>query len=76
MRDLQKGCKAAPEAGAVFHPLVDLQAAINRLIAEQHADPAPFTWTADPDKILVAVKRGHHSVGFDPLEREGLEPIT
>lgn len=22
-------------------------------------DPNPFTWTADPDKIIVAVKRGH-----------------
>jgi len=20
----------------------------------------PFTWTADPDKIIAAVKRGHH----------------
>ena len=22
-------------------------------------DPKPFTWTADPDKIVAAVKRGH-----------------
>jgi hypothetical protein len=21
--------------------------------------PKPFTWTADPDKIIAAVKRGH-----------------
>ena len=42
-----------------FHSLVELQAAINRFVAEQNADPKPFTWTADPDKIIAAVKRGH-----------------
>jgi transposase len=42
-----------------FHSLVDLQAAINRFVAEQNANPKPFTWTADPDRIIAAVKRGH-----------------
>lgn len=42
-----------------FHSLVDLQAAINRFVAEQNADPKPFIWTADPDRIIAAVKRGH-----------------
>ena len=42
-----------------FHSLVDLQAAINRFVAEQNADPKPFTWTADPDRIIAAVRRGH-----------------
>jgi hypothetical protein len=37
---------------------VDLQAAINRFVAEANADK-PFTWTANPDKIVAAVKRGH-----------------
>ena len=43
----------------VFHSLVDLQAAINRFLAETNASPRPFTWTADPDKIIAAVRRGH-----------------
>ena len=43
----------------VFHSLVDLQAAINRFVAEHNTDPTPFTWTADPDKIIAAVRRGH-----------------
>jgi transposase len=43
----------------VFHSIVDLQAAINRFLAETNAAPRPFTWTADPDKIIAAVKRGH-----------------
>ncbi len=43
----------------VFHSIVDLQAAINRFLAETNASPRPFTWTADPDKIIAAVKRGH-----------------
>ena len=43
----------------VFRSIVDLQAAINRFVAETNNDPKPFTWTADPDKIIAAVKRGH-----------------
>jgi len=43
----------------VFYSLVDLQAAINRFVAEHNTDPTPFTWTADPDKIIAAVRRGH-----------------
>ena len=39
--------------------VVDLQAAINRFVAETNHDPKPFTWTADPDKIFAAVRRGH-----------------
>ena len=42
----------------VFRSVVDLQAAINRYIAEANDDPRPFVWTADPDKIIAAVKRG------------------
>ena len=41
----------------VFRCVVDLQAAINRFVAE--TNPKPFTWTADPDKIIAAVRRGH-----------------
>jgi transposase len=43
----------------VFRSIVELQAAINRFLAETNASPRPFTWTADPDKIIAAVKRGH-----------------
>jgi transposase len=43
----------------VFRSLVDLQAAINRFLAETNDDPKPFVWTANPDKIIAAVKRGH-----------------
>jgi hypothetical protein len=39
--------------------VVDLQAAINRFVVEHNAEPKPFTWTADPDKIIRAVRRGH-----------------
>jgi transposase len=43
----------------VFHSVVDLQAAINRFLAEHNQKPKPFSWTADPDRIIAAVKRGH-----------------
>ena len=43
----------------VFRSVVDLQAAINRFIKEANHDPKPFVWTADPDKIIAAVNRGH-----------------
>ena len=43
----------------VFRGIVDLQAAINRFVAEHNQTPKPFVWTADPDKIIAAVRRGH-----------------
>ena len=43
----------------VFRSIVDLQAAINRFLAETNNAPKPFVWTADPDKIIAAAKRGH-----------------
>ena len=43
----------------VLRCVVDLQATINRFVAETNHDPKPFTWTADPDKIIAAVRRGH-----------------
>jgi transposase len=46
----------------VFHSIVDLQAAINRFVREHNAEPKPFTWTADPDTIIAAVKRGHQTL--------------
>ena len=46
----------------VFHSLVDLQATINRFVAETNKNPKPFKWTADPDKIIAAVKRGYQAL--------------
>ena len=43
----------------VFCPVVELQAAIKRFLAETNADPRPFRWTKDPAQIIAAVKRGH-----------------
>jgi transposase len=43
----------------IFLSVVDLQAAINRFVVEHNAEPKPFTWTADPDKIIQAVRPGH-----------------
>jgi hypothetical protein len=46
----------------VFHSVADLQAAINRFVEEHNGEAKPFTWTANPDKILAAVKRGHQAL--------------
>ena len=46
----------------VFRSLVDLQAAINRFVAEYNQSTKPFVWTADPDRIIAAVKRGHQKL--------------
>jgi len=43
----------------IFRSVVDLQAAINRFVEETNQMPKPFSWTADPDKIIAAVRRGH-----------------
>jgi transposase len=42
----------------VFCSLVDLQAAINRFVAEHNRSPKPFVWRADPDAIIAARARG------------------
>ena len=42
----------------VFRSVADLEDAINRFVAETNADPKPFVWTARPNRILAAVKRG------------------
>ena len=44
---------------SVFRSVADLQAAINRFLAEHNQQPKPFVWTKDPDQIIAAVKRGH-----------------
>ena len=42
--------------------VVDLQAAINRFVADHNQQPKPFVWTADPDKIIAAAARGHQTL--------------
>jgi hypothetical protein len=44
-----------------FSSLVDLQAAINRYLAEHNTDPRPFVWTAEPDGIIEKVRRGYQA---------------
>jgi transposase len=46
----------------IFHSVVELQAAINRFIAEANSHPKPFVWTADPSRVLAAVKRGKQTL--------------
>src|ERR1700682_1125675 len=46
----------------VFRSVVDLQVAINRFGAETNADPKPFVWTADPKRVLTAIKRGKQTL--------------
>lgn len=40
-----------------FHSIVDLQAAINRYLAEHNAAPKPFIWTASAASILAKLAR-------------------
>lgn len=52
----------------VFCSIVDLQAAINRYIAEHNDDPKPFVWTKTADTILAKTARIHvPSVGVSAL---------
>jgi DDE superfamily endonuclease len=56
----------------VFRSLIDLQAAINRFLAETNNNPKPFVWTADPDKIIAAVRRGYQTLAFPSSRRVNL----
>ncbi len=42
--------------------VVDLQAAINRYLADHNTDPKPFRWKTDPDKIIAAASGGHQTL--------------
>src|SRR5436853_3320068 len=46
----------------VFRSLDDLQNAIERFLEETNANPKPFVWTADPKRVLAAVKRGKQAL--------------
>jgi DDE superfamily endonuclease len=51
------------------HPdsLQELKNAIHIFIADTNANPKPFVWTKDPNKIIAAVKRGHQVLDSNPL---------
>jgi hypothetical protein len=46
----------------VFRSIDDLKAAINRFVAQNNADPKLFIRTADPRRVLAAVKRGKQAL--------------
>jgi transposase len=46
----------------VFRSVADLKAAITRFLVETNSDPKPFVWTADPKRVLAAVKRGKQAL--------------
>ena len=51
----------------VFKGIVDLQAAINRYLAETNDNPKPFIWAADPDAIIEKVATREQALEVDPL---------
>src|ERR1700741_1485152 len=50
----------------VFRSLQELKDAIHRFLDDTNANPKPFTWTKDPNKIIAAVKRGHKPLDSIP----------
>jgi hypothetical protein len=79
------GSPAGESSGGVFRSIVELQTAISRFLAETNADPRPFRWTKDPDKIIAAVKRGHQVLDSivsaqltaqSMLRRDGTEMVS
>jgi transposase len=46
----------------VFGSVVELQAAINRFIADSNETAKPFVWTKKPERIIAAVKRGYQAL--------------
>jgi transposase len=46
----------------VFRSIVDLQAAINRFLAEHNREPKPFVWKANPKRVLAAIERGKQAL--------------
>lgn len=46
----------------VFRSVQELKDAIHAFLHDHNADPVPFIWTKDPNKIIAAVKRGHQAL--------------
>lgn len=45
-----------------FVGAVDLQATINKYVADHNTNPKPFRWKANPDTIIAAAARGHQTL--------------
>ena len=58
----------------VFRSVADLQTAINRFLDEHNDEAKPFSWTADPDKIIAAVRRGHQALNSIHWRADGVKP--
>jgi hypothetical protein len=43
----------------VFRSIADVQAAVNRFLEEHNGESKPFTWSADPHKIIAGTSCGH-----------------
>jgi transposase len=46
----------------VFRSVDDLKQTIHRFLEETNSNPKPFVWTADPKRVLAAVKRGKQAL--------------
>jgi len=58
----------APIEGDIFLHVLELQAAISRIVIVDSADPKTFTRSADPQEISQALRPAHHvSEPFDSL---------
>ncbi len=57
----------------VSRSITDRQAAINRLLAEHNGEAKPFTSTADRDKTIAVVRRGHN--GWTQFTRSPLSTL-
>jgi transposase len=60
----------------VFRSIVELQASIKRFLSETNDNPKPFTWTADPDKIIAAVRRARQALASASLADPTVHPQT
>jgi hypothetical protein len=50
---------------SIFRSIADLQAAINHFLTEANDNPKPFTWTADHNNIIAAVRSGYQVFDSD-----------
>ena len=53
----------------MFRSVNELEAAIIRFVAENNDQPKPFVWTANPKRILAAVKRWKEKLESIPVAR-------
>ena len=62
-RGLLRSAPNAASSAASSTGSSDLQATIKRFLAETNDNSRPFVWTANPDNIIAAVRRGHQVLG-------------